>query len=111
MPRILGLLLICVALASLPIRSTSQVVTPLVAPQADTILKQMSAYMQTLKQFTVHVESITDVIPFFGPRVQYGATGKVSVRRPNRWHAISTDDAKTNKCGTTGPLSPSSIGN
>jgi hypothetical protein len=64
-------------------------------PQADKILRQMSDYMNTLQQFTIHLENSNDVLLKTGQKVQLGSAVDIFVRRPDRLRADSDGDLRS----------------
>lgn len=63
-----------------------------IEPQADEALKQMSTYLDSLQQFTIHIENSTDVLLTSGHKMQVGETVNVAIQRPNRlWGNIEGD--------------------
>lgn len=62
-------------------------------PKVDQVMKQMSQYLNTLGQFTIHLENTEDKLAAYGRQIQYGNTVDVYVRRPDRLRAdIKGDD-------------------
>ena len=57
---------------------------PVVAPQAEQLLKQVSAYVGSADQFTFHANITFDHVLPSGQKLQYGAREDVAVHRPNR---------------------------
>jgi len=53
-------------------------------PKADSVLRQMSDYMDTLEQFTVRAENGMDTMLPSGQTLQLGRSMEISVRRPDR---------------------------
>jgi hypothetical protein len=54
-------------------------------PKADEVLLLMSDYLNSLKQFTIHIENTTEHLLNSGQKIQLDAAVDVSVRRPNRF--------------------------
>ena len=50
---------------------------------ADRILRAMSDYLKSVDQFTFQADVAYDSVVVSGQKIQYGATGKISVRRPD----------------------------
>jgi hypothetical protein len=67
----------------------------IIDPEADKILRQMSDYMNTLQQFTIHLENNTDMLLKTGHKVQVGSAVDVSVRRPDRLRADVSGDIRS----------------
>src|SRR5690242_11324554 len=57
---------------------------PVVAPQAEQLLKQVSAYIGSADQFTFRADVTFDHVLPSGQKLQYGAREDVAVHRPNR---------------------------
>jgi hypothetical protein len=53
-------------------------------PKADSVLRQMSDYMNTLEQFIVRAENGMDTMLPTGQTLQLGRSMEISVRRPDR---------------------------
>jgi hypothetical protein len=68
---------------SVPTLSGAQEDT-LIDPKADSILRQMSDYMNTLEQFTVRAENGIDTVLSTGQILQLGRSMEIFVRRPDR---------------------------
>lgn len=56
-------------------------------PEADKILREMSNYLDTLKQFTINLENSLDMLQQTGQKIQIGRSIDVSVKRPSRLRA------------------------
>jgi hypothetical protein len=56
---------------------------PVVAADADRILRQMSAYISSAEQFTFHAEVTFDHVLPTGQKLQFAATEDVALQRPN----------------------------
>ena len=89
------ILFLCVFLMLYPTRGVGQEKEQAIEPRADKILRQMSEYMNTLKQFTFHVENTTDLTLLSGHKVQVGSAVDVSVRRPDRLKADLRGDIRS----------------
>ncbi len=76
----------CLLVLSIPALGSAQEKNPDIDPIADRILREMSDYMNTIEQFTVHVVNTVDILLSTGQKVQMGRTGTISVRRPDRMH-------------------------
>ncbi len=57
---------------------------PVVAPQAEQLLKQVGAYVGSADQFTFHADITFDHVLPSGQKLQYGALEEVAVHRPGR---------------------------
>ena len=69
---------------SVPTLSGAQDKNTFIDPQADSILRQMSDYMNTLGQFIVRAEEGADTLLATGQALQLGRSVEVFVRRPDR---------------------------
>ena len=58
-----------------------------VDPAATQILKQMTDYLGSLKQFSVHTQNTTEDVLDSGHKVDFDVSANVSVSRPNKLHA------------------------
>lgn len=59
-------------------------VTGKVDKEADQLLRKMSAYMGKLPAFSTQADHILEVVTKDGQKLQFGATSKVVVKRPNK---------------------------
>ena len=57
---------------------------PVVAPQADRLLKEMGAYLASADQFRLKAEVTFDHVLPTGQKLQFGAVEDLGVQRPNR---------------------------
>jgi len=65
---------------------------PLIGPRADLVLKAMSDYMKSVKQFSFRGKiSYDDVLPS-DHKIQYSAEVKAAIRRPDRIYAEKEGD-------------------
>jgi hypothetical protein len=87
-----SLVSLCLLVLSLPALSIAQEEQPSVDPKADRILRQMSEYLNTLEQFTVHTENSLDTLLSSGQKLQFCRAVNVSVRRPDRIRANMKGD-------------------
>ncbi len=70
--------------------STQEVLN--IDPRSKKILKKMSDYLKNARGFSFHADiSFDEVLPS-GLKLQFSATNKISVRRPNRVHAAYNGD-------------------
>ena len=67
-----------------PALSGAQEENALIDPKADSILREMSGYMNTLEKFTVRAENGMDTVLPSGQIVQLGRSMEIFVRRPDR---------------------------
>jgi len=72
--------------------ATTSQEAPYIDPRAKMILKKMSDYLKDARGFSFHADiSFDEVLPS-GMKLQFSATNKISVRRPNRIHASYDGD-------------------
>lgn len=65
---------------------------PVIGPRAELVLKAMSDYMKSVKQFSFRGKiSFDDVLPT-GQKIQYSAENQVAIRRPDRIYAEMQGD-------------------
>ncbi len=57
---------------------------PGVEPEADRILREMSEYLSSLEQFTLHADIAEDLVVSSGETLEFGGTSEVAIHRPNR---------------------------
>jgi len=81
------LLILCGVLLICPAFAQDSGVEQAVEAKADKILRQMSEYLNTLEQFSLHGESSLDLLLVSGQKLQLGRSVDLSVRRPNRLRA------------------------
>jgi hypothetical protein len=62
--------------------------------KADRILREMSEYLKTAREFTFHADVSYDSVLTSGEKIQYGGTADVSVRRPDRLHVEYSGDER-----------------
>jgi hypothetical protein len=65
---------------------------PAVDPAATQILKRMTDYIGSLKQFSVHTETTLEDVLDSGHRVDLGVSANVIISRPNKLHAERRGD-------------------
>ena len=69
---------------------------PAIDPEAVAIIEKMEALVKTLTTYSIHADTTTDEVLLSGPKVQFGGTVDVTVRRPDRLLlTISRDDRGT----------------
>ena len=68
--------------ASTSPQPSTQASTPVAAPEADRLLKQMGAYVGSADQFTFHADVTFDHVLPSGQKVQYAASEDVVLQRP-----------------------------
>ena len=86
-----------IGLMDLPGSSSRTARTPVVGSQAATLLRKMSEYINSLGQFTFHVENTFDEVLSSNHKIQFGSTASVFVRRPDRYRADITGDFNNQK--------------
>jgi hypothetical protein len=75
-----------------PALSAGQETMPAIDPKADTILKQMSGFMDSLDQFSFHAEITTDQLWTSGQKLQFSKSVDLFLKRPNRLRANARGD-------------------
>jgi len=60
---------------------------PVIGPQADRLLRQMSDYLKAARQFSFHAEIAYDDLLPSGQKIQLGASYDALIRRPDRLYA------------------------
>ncbi len=65
---------------------------PVIGPRAELVLKAMSEYMKSVKQFSFRGEISFDEILPSGQKIQYSAENQVAMRRPDRVYAEMEGD-------------------
>ena len=78
---------VCLCLINVPAISGAQEIEPSIDPQADNILRQMSAYVGGFQQFTLHVENNVDTLLPCNQKLQLSRAVEMFVKRPNRFRA------------------------
>ncbi len=68
------------------------VAAPVVAEQADQLLKQMGAYIGSAEQFTFHADITFDHVLPSGQKLQYSAVEDVALQRPGRLYVEWSGD-------------------
>ncbi|MBV8092533.1 MAG: DUF2092 domain-containing protein [Acetobacteraceae bacterium] len=63
-------------------QAPANTVAPAIAEQAETLLKQMSAYVGSAEQFTFHAEVAFDHVVPSGQKLQFSAAEEVALQRP-----------------------------
>lgn len=80
--KTLGLTALVVLLGAVP--GTAEDKKLLIDPKADQVLKQMSAYLGGLKQFTFEGEEVFDEVLDSGQKLQFSHQRKVTMSRPSK---------------------------
>jgi len=78
------ILIVCAALLSYPVFAQDSEAGKDVDEKADKVLRQMSEYLNTLGQFSIHLENSVDTLLETGQKIQLARAVDVLVRRPNR---------------------------
>jgi hypothetical protein len=78
---------LCLLLMSVPALSGAQEKKASIDPQADNILRQMSAYLGSFQQFTFHIENSVDTLLPCKQKLQISRAVDMFVKRPNRLRA------------------------
>jgi len=78
---------LCLLLMSAPALSGAQEEESSIDPQAETILRQMSAYLGGFQQFTFHIENSVDTLLPCNQKLQLLRAVDMFVKRPNRLRA------------------------
>jgi hypothetical protein len=87
-----SVLVLCAILLSCPAFGAGSGSTPAIEPKADEVLRQMSEYLNTLEQFSLHAENSVDILLASSQKIQLGRSVDVSIRRPNRLRADIKSD-------------------
>lgn len=80
-------LMLCAVLFSCPALAHDSGGEGAVEAKTDKVLRQMSEYLNSLNQFSIHIESSVDVPLAYGQKIQLGRSIDVLVRRPDRLRA------------------------
>ena len=78
------ILILCGAQLSCLTFAQDQVAVKAIDAKADKILRQMNDYLNTLEQFSIHLENSVDILTETGQKLQLGRSVDVSIKRPNR---------------------------
>ena len=73
-------------------QAPANTVAPAIAEQAETLLKQMSAYVGSAEQFTFHAEVAFDHVLPSGQKLQFSAAEDVALQRPGGVYVEWTGD-------------------
>jgi hypothetical protein len=77
----------CIGLLGFPAYGADVNEAPLIEPRPETLLREMTEYLNSLEQFTFHTDATEDRMLASGQKLQFARTMKVSIRRPNRFRA------------------------
>ncbi len=76
-----------VLLLSAAVPSEVRAQEPAVNPEATEILKKMTSYLGSLKQFSVETQNTLEDVTYTGQRIDLDVSASVTVSRPNRLHS------------------------
>ena len=76
--------MLCAVMLSFPTFARDSLAGQAIDAKADKILRQMSDYLNTLEQFTIHLENSLDTLIENGQKIQLGRSVDVYIKRPNR---------------------------
>ena len=79
-------------LLSFPAFAQDQVAVKAIDAKAEKVLRQMSDYLNTLEQFTIHLENSVDTLLETGQKIKLGRSVDVFIKRPNRLRADINGD-------------------
>ncbi len=79
-------LVLLIVILGMPAASFGQ--TPDVEPEADQVLRKMSDYLAQLQQFKIQMENMLEIVLLSGQKIQYDNQVDVSIKRPDKLHAI-----------------------
>jgi hypothetical protein len=69
---------------------------PTIEPEAVAAIDRMSAYVRSLKSYSLHADTTTDEVLLAGPKVQFGGTLDGTLQQPNRLRlTVTRDDEDT----------------
>jgi hypothetical protein len=91
-PLIAGRLIACAALVTACLASSTYAQPAGVDAKADAVLRAMTTYLAGLKEFSVQMESMLEVVTTDGQKIQYTFPGKVTVSRPDKFLAERRGD-------------------
>jgi hypothetical protein len=90
--KIYIILIICAVLLSRLAFAQDQAAAKPIDAKADNVLRQMNDYLNTLEQFSIHLENSLDILMESGQKVQFGRSVDVFIKRPNRLGVDITGD-------------------
>jgi len=89
-------LVLCAALLFAPLFPASMAAADSpkagIEPRVETLMRDMSAYLEGAMEFTFRTEVNYDQVLKSGQKILYGRHGEISMRRPDRLHIIATGD-------------------
>jgi hypothetical protein len=65
---------------------------PGIEPRVDSLLRNMSDYLQSAREFSFHTEVNYDRVLDSGQKILYGRRAEISMRRPDRLHVLVNGD-------------------
>ncbi|MCP4265748.1 MAG: DUF2092 domain-containing protein [Candidatus Brocadiaceae bacterium] len=77
--------------------SYDQKSSSVVDPTVDKTLRQMCDYLKSAEQYTFRSQATFEKVAISGQKLEYGETVNVSVRRPDRLHAVVVGDLINNR--------------
>ena len=80
-----------------PLEDTSARPTRSIEPRADEIFRTMSDYLASAEEFSYHAEVTRDEVVLDGIKVEYGASGDIDVRHPDRLYAEVEGDRSSRR--------------
>jgi len=89
-----GISVFCTGLLGFPAYGADVNEAPLIEPRPETLLREMTEYLNSLEQFTFHTDDTEDSMLPSGQKLQFARTVDVSIRRPNRFRADVKGDLK-----------------
>jgi hypothetical protein len=89
---VVPLILLVVLTMSVTIFTETRAQTPAVDPAATEILKRMTNYLGSLKQFSVHTQNTLEDVLDSGHRIDLDVSASVTVSRPNKIRAERKGD-------------------
>lgn len=92
--RLAGVFMVCLTAGTVPVAAQQATKAPAIDPKATGALRQMGAYLRTLKQFGIQGEGTRDEVLANGQKVQFGGTLNYLVRTPNAFRADIRTDRK-----------------
>ncbi len=82
---------LCAVLIFAPL-AVAESAKPGVDPRVDTLLRNMSSYLQSADEFSFHTEVNYDQVVDTGQKILYGRRAEIAMRRPNRLHILVNGD-------------------
>ena len=95
MLRCIATLTLWIVFTCLPVYAAEVETIPPVDTRADEVLREMSAFLGSLDQFTFHTENSTDEVLDSGQLIQLSQGVDLAIRRPDRFWASAQGDIVT----------------